>query len=117
MYSAHVRHLLKTLPNRGSCPEATHRGKAENPICGDVIEFQLEIRGGVIVDCCFRAYGCPGALAAAAALSEKVKGEHQDSCRKLSTASLLDVLEGLPRQKHHGVDLAVTAFHDALIGL
>jgi len=116
MYSARVRHLLQTLPNRGSCPEATHIGKAENPICGDVIEFQLEIRGGTIVDCCFQAYGCPGAVAAAAALTEIVEGKDQDACRELSAAILLDVLGGLPRQKQHGVDLAVAALRDALAG-
>jgi NifU-like protein involved in Fe-S cluster formation len=91
-------------------------GKAENPVCGDVIEFQLRVREETIADCCFQAYGCPGAVAAAAALTELVNGQDQEFCRELNAASVLEFLGGLPSQKEHGVDLALTAFRNALEG-
>jgi len=114
MYSSQVQRLLHELPNRGSCQECTNRGRAENPVCGDVIELELHIDGGQVVDCTFRAYGCPGALAAAAGLTEIIKGQPVDSCRAVDEGSLLRFLGGLPKQKEHGVALALAALSKAL---
>jgi NifU-like protein involved in Fe-S cluster formation len=114
MYSDQVRRLLRELPNRGASANATHSGRAENPVCCDVIELQLEIRKGRIVECCFKAYGCPGAVAAAAGLTELVEMKQLDFCIEMSVAELLQYLGGLPKQKQHGVDLALTALRNAL---
>jgi nitrogen fixation NifU-like protein len=114
MYSSQVQRLLHNLPNRGSCQGCTNKGRAENPICGDVIELQLQIVGGQVLDCTFRAYGCPGALAAAAGLTEIIKGQTVDSCRTVDETSLLRFLGGLPKHKEHGVALALAALSEAL---
>jgi len=116
MYSSQVRRLLQELPNRGSCSGSTHMGRAENPVCGDVTGFQLKVSEDSVVECYFQAYGCPGAVAAAAGLTEIVKGRTLDFCRELSEADLLEFLGGLPKQKEHGVDLALMAFRKALAG-
>jgi NifU-like protein involved in Fe-S cluster formation len=116
MYSTQVRRLLQDLPNRGRCAQPTHQGKAENPVCGDVVEIHLEIGNEKILECRFQAYGCPGALAAGAGLTELVKGRTLESCRALDVESLLEFLGGLPRQKEHGAELALTAFRNALSG-
>jgi len=114
MYSRQVRRLLQELPNRGECPNHTHTGRAENPICGDVAELQLRVRDNRIVECCFQAYGCPGALAATAGLTELVRGESLDACDRVDVNVLLEHIGGLPKHKEHGAHLALTAFHVAL---
>lgn len=116
MYNNRVQRLLKDLPNRGSCPNPTHCGRAENPVCGDVTEIEFRISEERIVDCRFRVYGCPGAVAAAAGLTELVRGESFETCRMLGTEELLEFLGGLPKQKEHGADLAIAAFRNALAG-
>ena len=114
MYSSSVRRLLRELPNRGECADYTHRGRAENPVCGDVAEVQLRVREDMVVECRFQAYGCPGALAAAAGLTELVKGETLDSCSRIDAEVLLEYIGGLPKHKEHGAHLALTALRDAV---
>lgn len=115
MYSSQVKRLLKELPNRGPCKSFTHSGRAENPICGDVVEFQFEITQGLVRNCGFRVYGCPGAVAAAAGVTVLLKGKALEFCERLSAGDLLQFLGGLPKQKQHGVDLAITALREALM--
>ena len=113
MYSRKVQRLLQELPNRGGCTDPTHIGRSENPVCGDVTEIELKVIGELVVDCCFRASGCPGAVAAAAGLTEFVKGKTLKACEDLSVERLLEFLKGLPEHKKHGADLAITAFRNA----
>lgn len=113
MYSATVRRLVSELPNRGELPDATHVAEAGNPVCGDVTRLYLKVEEGVVQDCRFQTQGCPGAIAAAAALTLLVKNRAWLECLQLEASDLLEYLEGLPSHKVHGVDLAISVLRQA----
>ncbi|MGH9339364.1 MAG: iron-sulfur cluster assembly scaffold protein [Acidobacteriota bacterium] len=117
MYSERVRELISTLPNRGTLAEATHRSRSENPVCGDITHLYLKIEGDLVQDCRFQTHGCPGAIAAAAAITLLCKGKTTTECRQLTIESLLDFLQGLPSHKIHGAELALAALKKALISV
>jgi NifU-like protein involved in Fe-S cluster formation len=114
MYSPKVRELLASLEGRGGLAYCTHRGRADNPVCGDVVEFDLVCRAGRIADCGFRAEGCPAAVAAAAAVRQLVLGRSPDEAGRLGQAQVLEFLESLPSHKLHGIDVALDALRTAL---
>lgn len=114
MYSEKTRQLINELPNRGKLTDATHSSVAENPVCGDITHFYLKVTGGTIQDCRFQTFGCPGAIAAAAAVTLLIKGKTLEEARGLSRQDLLDYLGGLPSHKWHGADLAIEALRQAL---
>lgn len=116
MYSETVKRLLLDLPNRGPLPDADSSGRSSNPMCGDEVHIHLKVRNEVVVDSRFEAYGCPGALAAAAGLAELIRARPLRECIAVDKASLLDYLGGLPPGKEHGCDLALTALRNACAG-
>lgn len=113
MYSERVKRLLLELPNRGPLPDADSSGSSSNPVCGDVVHIHLKVRNDVVVEARFEAYGCPGALAAAAGLAECIQSMSFEKCLAVDKTSLLEYLGGLPPGKEHGCDLAIAALRNA----
>lgn len=117
MYSQRVRELLNELPGRGRLPEPTHSARATNPVCGDVVEFDLGLRDGLISECAFRAEGCPAALASAAGLRAMILGRPISELGAISPEDLIESLGGLPSHKRHGAEVAVEALRNTIAGL
>ena len=67
---------LSQFPRRhGELPGATHRGKGENPFCGDRVALQLqEDEEGLIREARFTATGCAISTASASLLVSHVGG-------------------------------------------
>ncbi len=114
MYSDKVRELINNLPNRGTLPQATHCSKVENIVCGDTTHLYLRVENDVVRDCHFQTYGCPGAIAAGAAITLLCKEKSRAQCLELTAQSILEYLEGLPPHKVHGAEMAVEALKKAL---
>ncbi|MDA2929095.1 iron-sulfur cluster assembly scaffold protein [Acidobacteria bacterium AH-259-O06] len=114
MYSEKARQLITELPNRGTLANATHTSSVENPVCGDITHFYLRVENGVICDCRFQTFGCPGALAASAAVTVLCKGRTLNEVQQLTRKAILEYLGGLPSHKLHGVDLAIEALRQAI---
>ncbi len=114
MYSERLKQLVAELRHSGQLAEATHRGRSENPVCGDVTSFELRVRDGQINGCRFRATGCVAAIAAAAALAEMCQDQCVRDCLLITREDLLEDLGPLPTHKIHAVDLALEALRKAL---
>jgi len=114
VYSETAQRLIVELPNRGKLQDATHTARAENPVCGDITDLFLKVEKDVVVACRFQTYGCPAAIAASAAVTQLCGGKSLEACRQITSQSILDFLEGLPRHKLHGADLAAEALEKAL---
>lgn len=114
MYSDNARRLIAEMPNRGLLTDATHSGHAENPVCGDIIRFHLRIDGDTVQDARFECRGCPGAMAAAAGITELIKGKPIAECRLVGIEELADYVGQLPSHKRHGFDLAVEVLRECL---
>jgi len=114
MYSDRARRLIAEMPNRGSLAEATNSAKAENPVCGDIIKLHLRIEDDIVQDARFECRGCPGAMAAAAGVTELVKGSPKSACRALDIEALEAHVGQLPQHKRHGLELALDALRACL---
>jgi nitrogen fixation NifU-like protein len=85
--------------NKGVIENSTHCITLNNPLCGDVIELQLNIRGGRIADAAFEGSGCSISQASASMMTELLKG------RPVDEALVLD--ERFTRMLHGDATAAV----------
>lgn len=98
-YSPMVRELFEQLPRSGGlAPGAGSlvHGEAMELDRGAWVRFEARIEGGRILDCSFRAWGCPHVLAASALAARRLPGH--------------DLEAGLPTDAHRlAAELAAPA--------
>ncbi len=82
--------------------------------CGDTMKIWLKVESGVILDARYQVLGCPGAVASAMAVVELIKGKTIEEARKIHDGDVFRVLEDMPSQKNHCIQLAVKTCHTAL---
>ena len=69
--------------------------KDSNPLCGDIIEMQLELdKNNSVRDVRFNGQGCAISQASASMLTELVKGKTIDDVRKISKEEILSLIGG-----------------------
>jgi NifU-like protein involved in Fe-S cluster formation len=88
-------------------------GRAEHPVCGDEIEFDVHLRDGVVADLRWRAAGCPATMAAACCAFLSVRGRAATEARQALTAALA-AYGGLSPTERHAEGLALSALAAAL---
>jgi nitrogen fixation NifU-like protein len=59
--------------NKGTLEQATHTVSLNNPLCGDEIDLQLRIDGGVIKEARFIGRGCAISQASASMMTQLLK--------------------------------------------
>jgi len=72
--------------NKGAIDEPTHAITMNNPLCGDVIELLLRVRGGRIEEAAFEGKGCSISQASASMLTERVRGKTPGEALDLAAA-------------------------------
>ena len=60
--------------NFGALPGATHRGRADNPVCGDQFEVSVVVGAGGIAAVGFEGAGCAISMASASLMSVALPG-------------------------------------------
>ena len=93
--------------------EGVRCGRAEHPICGDVVELQVRLQQGQVEDLAWRASGCVACMAVAAASWQALRG---GAVRKASARlrDHLDGLGGLQPFERHAESLVLRAFEQAV---
>ncbi len=114
MYSAKVLEYLDNPRNAGEMVDATVRGEATNPVCGDLLHLYLKISDGKITKASFKVKGCPPSIAAGSVLTEMITGLSLEEVGKLRPQDITSALESLPRNKEHCSVLATDALRSAL---
>ena len=74
LYSDTVLAHNRAPQNCGCLADATHRGVAENALCGDHLEFALRVRGEHIEAAMFDGESCAITTACASMLTEALRG-------------------------------------------
>ncbi|MGD2151422.1 MAG: iron-sulfur cluster assembly scaffold protein [Desulfobacterales bacterium] len=82
--------------------------------CGDTLKIFLKVDQGKIKDVRYQVLGCPGAISAAMASVDLVKGKHIEYARNIDDGDVFTQLEDVPAKKHHCIQLAVKALHKAI---
>ena len=109
-----VDHLTRPR-GQGTLPLATHRGEAEDPVCGDRLSLDLRVEGGIVREARFRVLGCPGSIAVGSALAHLLPGR-KASPDAVPAADLEAEVGGVPPAKRHALRLATEALAAALSG-
>jgi len=87
-------------------PTLSH--EEDNPLCGDVVGIDLQLKDGNIEEVRFHGRGCAISQASASLLTERLKGISLDEARKISKE---DVFEDL------GIDISPARIKCALLSL
>jgi nitrogen fixation NifU-like protein len=95
VYSEIILDYYRHPRNKGTLPHPQVRAKDSNPLCGDVIEMQLELDGdGLVKDVKYDGQGCAISQASASMLTELVKGKKLDDVRAISKEDILSLIGG-----------------------
>ena len=116
LYSKRVMDLFQNPQNVGTFPDGEENvgtGMVGSPACGDVMQLQIKVNDGVIVDARFKTFGCGSAIASASLATEWLKGKTLDEALKIKNIEIAKELE-LPPIKVHCSVLAEDAIKNAI---
>ena len=100
-------------PFMGDFPDADHVSEMVGT-CGDTMKVFLKIDNNVVKDARYQVLGCPGAVSAAMAVVDTVRGKTLEEAEKINDGHIFNVLENVPAKKHHCIQLAVKTFLKAI---
>ncbi|MBU1340874.1 MAG: iron-sulfur cluster assembly scaffold protein [Proteobacteria bacterium] len=83
--------------------------------CGDIMKVYIKMdQNNLIDDVRYEITGCAGAISAAMAAVDLVKGKTIEYALKINDGDVFKVLENIPEKKHHCIQLAVKTMHKGL---
>jgi nitrogen fixation protein NifU and related proteins len=112
-YAEKAIEYFLTKPNQGPLEGADHVTELTGP-CGDTMKCYLKVDQGVIQDAKFQVLGCPGAISAAMALADLVRGKALPQALEVKDGDVFRELVQIPDQKQHCIRLAVKTLEKAI---
>jgi nitrogen fixation NifU-like protein len=100
-------------PHMGHIPSADITSEMTGT-CGDTMGIYIKTKNGIVQDAKYQVMGCAGAISAAMAVVDLIKGRDLDYARTINDGTVFKVLEEIPVKKHHCIQLAVKTLHKAL---
>ena len=95
IYSEIILDYYRYPRNKGKLPHPQIQARDSNPLCGDIVEMQLELdEKNAVSDVKFNGHGCAISQASASMLTELVKGKTVDDVRKISKEDVLSLIGG-----------------------
>lgn len=84
--------------------------------CGDIMKVYLKINPDqTIEDVRYEITGCAGAISAAMATVDLIKGKTVTEALAINDGDVFKVLENIPEKKHHCIQLAVKTMHKGVL--
>jgi len=114
IYSDKVLDHFRNPRNVGELEHPDGVGVEGNPVCGDLMEIQIQVEAGRIKDIRFKTFGCGSAIATSSMVTELAKGRTLEEAMKITRETVAKELDGLPAQKMHCSNLAADALHRAI---
>src|SRR5206468_1298507 len=97
IYSEIILDYYRYPRNKGSLPHPQIQARDSNPLCGDIVEMQLELNEkNTVEEVKFNGQSCAKRQASASMLTEPVKGKTVDDVRKIPKENLLSLIGGQP---------------------
>ena len=93
LYSEIILEHFRHPRNYGSLPAPDICAEDVNPLCGDRIRIELQVKGGIVEAARFKGDGCAISLAAASILTELILGADVTRGDVISTDTLLASLQ------------------------
>ena len=114
LYSKKVMEHFAHPHNVGKIEDASATGEAGNPICGDMMRFDIKVEDGLITEAKFQTFGCAAAIASSSVLTDMIKGKTLDEAFALTRKNVVTELDGLPSIKIHCSILGIDAVRQAI---
>ncbi len=83
--------------------------------CGDIMKVYFKVDDNIINDVRYEITGCAGAISAAMATVDLVKGKTIDEALTIHDGDVFQVLQSVPEKKHHCIQLAVKTMHEGIL--
>jgi nitrogen fixation NifU-like protein len=112
-YDEKAIHYYLTRPNQGPLDNADQISELTGP-CGDTMKCYVKVDQGTIEDVRFQVLGCPGAISAAMALADLVRGKDLSGALEVKDGDVFRELVQIPDQKQHCIRLAVKTLAKAI---
>lgn len=100
--------------NPGVLEHADAIGIAGTPGSGRYVIIHLNLEDGRVQQARFQSHGCGVTIACASAVTVLAIGRSREECLSLRPEDVAAELDGLPADKGHCADFAVTALRNAL---
>jgi len=81
-YSEKVMEHFRNPRNVGEIENADGVGRVGNPVCGDIMELYIKVKGGIITDAKFKTFGCGAAIATSSMVTELVRNKTIEEARR-----------------------------------
>lgn len=79
--------------NYGTLHHATHRGEADNPLCGDKLHMDIVMSpDGTVKKIAFSGEGCAISQAYASLLTDYARGKSTDALKQLDASAILKMI-------------------------
>ncbi len=91
----HMENILdhwRNPRNSGSIKEANISFFDRNPLCGDEIKIELQVKNNIIKDMKFTGRGCSISQAAADLVSDFVKGKSLEDVKNIGNTEIIEML-------------------------
>ena len=95
LYRDYILEHYRRPHNFGPLEQPTVTREGANPLCGDRITLQLDVRDGVVQGVGFTGRGCAISQASASILTDELRGQTLDDVRAIDPKHVLDEL-GVP---------------------
>lgn len=109
-----VEHYRRPQNNR-ALSAATHVHEGANPLCGDRLRIEVELRGETLADIGFQASACAIATASASLLSGRLRGATLGQVAAMREDDVVSALgAGVPAARRSCATLALRVLRQAL---
>jgi nitrogen fixation protein NifU and related proteins len=113
-YNEKVMKHFMNPHNVGEIENADGVGQVGNPVCGDMMTFNIKVKDNIIDDVKFKTFGCGAAIAVSSMVSDIAKGKTLEEALKITNKDVANELGGLPKNKMHCSNLGADALHAAI---
>ena len=101
--------------NQRTLATPTHAHEGANPLCGDRVRVEVEVRDGTLADAAFQASACAIATAAASLLTERIRGASLCEVSAIGKDDVIATLgAGVPAGRRGCATLALRVMRQAL---
>ena len=101
--------------NQRALSGPTHAHEGVNPLCGDRVRVEVEVRDGILVDAGFASSACAIAVASASLLTERVRGADVNAALAVDEDSVVAALgAGVPAARRDCAILPLRVMRRAL---
>lgn len=114
IYSNKVIEHFMSPRNAHSMPDADAQGSFGDPSCGDYLTIYIKVNDNYIDEISYLVFGCTASVATSSMTSVMAKGKSLDEALLITEEDIIEALEGLPENKIHCSNLAVSALHNAI---